>query len=111
MDRDQIAQLLLNLLNNAGDAISATAREGGRIAVATTVTPASISLIIGDNGAGMPPEIRDKLFKSQLTTKSGGHGYGLITCARIIAGHKGTVDVESEPGDGTRIAVHFPRPE
>ncbi|MEW5874382.1 MAG: ATP-binding protein, partial [Candidatus Zixiibacteriota bacterium] len=109
MDKDQIAQLLLNLLNNAGDAIAEIRDSDGRIAIATTRTPDSISLIVADNGAGMPPAVRDRLFKSQLTTKTGGHGYGLITCARIIAGHQGKVEVESEPGAGTRIIVHFPR--
>jgi len=111
MDKDQIAQLLLNLLNNAGDAIADARNSDGRIAIATAHSPDSISLMVADNGAGMPPDVRDRLFKSQLTTKSGGHGYGLITCARIIAGHQGKVEVESEQGTGTRVIVRFPRSE
>jgi signal transduction histidine kinase len=65
-------------------------------------------LLVGDNGAGMTPEVREKLFSRHFTTKQRGHGYGLVTCAKIIRKHGGEVSVESEAGRGTTFTIRFP---
>ncbi|MEW5995017.1 MAG: ATP-binding protein, partial [Candidatus Zixiibacteriota bacterium] len=108
MDTDQMAQLLLNLLNNAADAVSEANRDPGEITVKTLRADNFVTLSVADNGVGIEAEIQGKLFKSHLTTKKDGHGYGLVTCAKIIENHQGEVEVHSEVGHGTTITVRFP---
>ena len=108
LDSDQIAQLLMNLLNNAADAILEAKNESGKIKIATSIQDNSVVLRISDNGNGMTPEVKDKLFKKQLTTKSTGHGYGLVTCGKIVKNHNGRIEIVSQPGSGATFASHFP---
>ena len=107
-DVDQIAQLLMNLLNNSADAIRDAERQNGIIEVMTRYAEKTISLIVKDNGAGVPEELRDKLFKTRFTTKDYGHGFGMVTCGRIIEQHRAGHRVESPPGNGTTITIDFP---
>jgi signal transduction histidine kinase len=108
IDADQIAQLLLNLLNNAADAVSETGRADGEIRVVTCSDEGEAVLMVSDNGAGIEPGIKGSLFKSRQTTKKHGHGYGLVTCASIIESHNATVTVDSEPGEGSVFTIRFP---
>ncbi len=108
MDTDQIAQLLLNVLNNAADAVAETRRPDGHIEVKTSVEGDTVLLSISDNGSGITPEVKKKLFKFHLTTKETGHGYGLVICAKIISNHRAEVDINSEPGQGTTFVFRFP---
>ncbi|MFH1314569.1 MAG: ATP-binding protein [Candidatus Eisenbacteria bacterium] len=107
MDTDQIAQVLMNLLNNAADAIKEAGRKDGMISISTAHGEDDITLLISDNGAGMPPEVKEKLFATHFTTKEHGHGYGLVTCATIIESHGGTVTVDSDVGRGTTFTIRF----
>jgi len=109
VDGDQLSQLLINLLNNAADAIIETKRQDGRIIVKTRHDDSQVMLSISDNGVGIAPDVKEKLFKEHITTKKTGHGYGLVTCAKIIANHRGTVDIESSLGEGTTFIICFPR--
>lgn len=108
IDTDQIAQLLLNMLNNAADTIREIGNESGRIGIRTGKTDGSITLSISDNGAGMKPEVKERLFKSHITTKPSGHGYGLIVCDKIIQNHRGTVSIDTLLGSGTTFTFDFP---
>ena len=107
-DPDQIAQLMLNLLNNAGDAVREAGIENGWITIETDCVGDHAVLRISDNGIGIKPEIKDRLFKSRLTTKMNGHGYGLVTCSNIVNDHNGIIDVSSEVAKGTTFTVRFP---
>jgi signal transduction histidine kinase len=108
MDMDQIAQLLLNLLNNASDAIRESGREAGEIMVRTAHKEDIIHLSVADNGCGIKPEIKEQLFKFLVTTKPGGHGYGLVVCSKIIKNHQAQLEIESEPGVGSTFTISFP---
>jgi len=108
IDIDQVAQLLLNMLNNAVDAIVEAETDPGLIVVSTFRNHDSAGFSISDNGIGIPPEVKDKLFQSRLTTKEKGHGFGLVTCAKIIENHKGRIDIDSTPGRGTTFNISFP---
>lgn len=108
MDTDQIAQLLLNFANNAADAIREAGRENGEITFRTSLEDEYVVLAVSDNGIGITPEVKERLFKCHLTTKEGGHGYGLVTCARIIQNHGGEVEIDSEVGAGTTLRLRFP---
>lgn len=107
-DKDQITQLILNLVGNAADAINETQRKNGCIIVKTAMEPDAINLSISDNGIGIKAEVKDKLFKSRFTTKSEGHGYGLIACSKIIKDHQAQVTIKSTPGKGTTFEIRFP---
>jgi signal transduction histidine kinase len=111
-------QILFNLLLNARDAMP----QGGRITVtvsnrqdfpAASVNPAEagwVELSITDTGCGMDAETRERLFENFFTTKQAGqgNGVGLATVDRIVKAEKGTIQVESAPGKGTRITVCLP---
>jgi two-component system, cell cycle sensor histidine kinase and response regulator CckA len=119
-DPRQIEQVLVNLVLNARDAMSA----GGRVDVA--VTPAQLDapltnalgtapageyvrLQVRDTGAGMDQATRDRLFQPFFTTKPKGTGLGLAIVARIVGQIGGAVTVESAPGGGTAFDVYFPK--
>jgi len=124
-DPAQLRQILLNLVLNARDALA----QGGTIRLSTRATEfpeaspgdlysksegesrrRAVSLVVSDNGCGMDRETRARLFEPFFTTKKPGQGtgLGLATVQRIVSEAGGTIEVESEPGRGTRIAVFFP---
>jgi len=108
MDKDQITQVLLNMLTNAADAIGETGRADGRIIVRTRADQHGIDLQVSDNGAGLRPGVEERLFSENITTKQSGHGFGLVTCARIIKSHGGSIEVQSEPAEGTTFTIRLP---
>jgi two-component system NtrC family sensor kinase len=99
----------MNLLLNALDAIHARAGEGEIHIEALTVNSSAL-VRITDNGAGIPSEYFDHLFRPFFTTKPPGKGLGLglYTCHTIISQHRGRIDVESKVGQGTIISVLLP---
>jgi two-component system, NtrC family, sensor kinase len=106
-DDGQLRQVLLALLMNALDATSA----GGHIEVETRRgSEGGAILSVKDDGIGMPPEVRDKIFSPFFTTKPFGEGtgLGLAICHGIVTSHGGTIQVESEAGKGSRICVVLP---
>ena len=106
-DADQLVQVLVNLLENARDA----AGEGGRIRLSTAARrDGGAELIVDDDGPGVAPEMRERLFEPYATTKkaSGGTGLGLAIADRIIADHGGSIAVEDAPGGGARFRVLLP---
>lgn len=108
-DPDQVAQLLLNFLNNAADAINEAAKPAGLIVVKTQSNDDGVMLSVWDNGTGIKPELRDKLFRAHFTTKPTGHGYGLVTCAKILDNHNAKIDIQSEYGQSSTFTITFPR--
>jgi PAS domain S-box-containing protein len=108
MDKDQITQVLLNLLTNAADAIGESATEDGRIIIRTRTDPDGVYLMVSDNGAGLKPGVEERLFSESITTKKSGHGFGLVTSARIVRSHGGSIEAASDPGKGATFTVRFP---
>ncbi|RJQ46085.1 MAG: PAS domain-containing protein [Nitrospiraceae bacterium] len=108
VDRQQMQQVVLNLLINAEHAISETGRRG-RIEFKTDYDKDANNIIItvSDNGAGIPPEILPKIFDPFFTTKpvNVGTGLGLSIAHGIIAEQGGTIEVKSETGVGTLFTI------
>lgn len=104
--RDQIQQVLLNLVMNAIDALD----EGGNIYLdlLETGNPKGYHIKIRDTGKGIPLEMMDNLFDPFFTTKEEGLGLGLYISKRIIEDHDGSINVESEPGKGTAFSIWLP---
>jgi PAS domain S-box-containing protein len=112
----QIGQVILNLLVNAIQATEeSTPPPGGhRIRVSTRSTPTEQVVEIADTGPGIPAEALPRLFDPFFTTKPVGEGtgLGLSISHGIVTGHGGRIEVESEPGQGSRFRVVLPvRPE
>jgi len=105
LDRAQVQQLVLNLLQNAAEAMP----HGGKIRLRTGDDPGSAFLTVADEGVGMPPEVQLRMFEEFFTTKPEGTGLGLSIVRRIVESHNGRMDCHSEEGKGTTFTVHFPR--
>jgi PAS domain S-box-containing protein len=105
-DANAIGQVLLNLLTNARRAMP----DGGEITIETSHLPAtrSVRLLVRDNGSGIAPEILPRIFDPFFTTKPDGTGLGLSISHGIVHDHHGTVDVNSEVGNGTTFTLTFP---
>lgn len=102
MDTDQMTQVFLNILINA---IEATPREGS-VSVGYQVNDEGrLHMTVEDTGEGIPRENLDKLFDPFFSTKKKGTGLGLAIVKSIIEGHDGEIEVESEPGKGTRFII------
>ncbi len=107
-DADQVAQLLLNLLSNAADSVRQANPASGEIVITTSMLDGLAMVSVSDNGVGIEPEVKERLFKSHLTTKADGHGYGLVTCSKILNNHKADVVIESEVNEGATFKISFP---
>ena len=106
MDREQMKQVILNLLLNAVQAMP----NGGRLTLRGQVLEDGlwVTLSIRDSGIGIPSEDMNKLFDPFFSTKEGGVGLGLSIAHRIIDQHHGKIEVESAPGKGTLLTVWLP---
>jgi PAS domain S-box-containing protein len=108
VDPARIEQALLNLVLNARDAIGDT---GGTVRVSSERTPGGRArIVVGDDGPGMPPEVAERAFEPFFTTKIGseGTGLGLATVESVVADSGGQVEIESQPGLGTRVIIELP---
>ncbi len=114
----EITRVFLNLFGNGFYAANKRARANGDgsfhpvLAVATCEAEGAVEVRVRDNGTGIPPEIRDKLFQPFFTTKPTGEGTGLglsISYDIVTQQHGGTITVESEPGAFTEFTVRLPR--
>ncbi len=103
-DRDQLIQVVWNLALNGVEAMNGRgrlslegARQNGAVAVAVT-----------DTGPGIPAERRPRVFEPFYSGKPNGTGLGLTIAERIVAAHGGRIEIDSEPGRGTRVTLLFP---
>ncbi|MFB9329789.1 PAS domain S-box protein [Paenibacillus aurantiacus] len=104
-DENQIKQVFINLLKNAIEAMPA----GGRIEIELrALRDGEVTILIKDQGVGIPIELIDKLGGPFYTTKSSGTGLGLMICNRIVQAHHGEMSFASESGLGTTVTVVLP---
>jgi signal transduction histidine kinase len=112
IDRAQMTQVLINLIQNAADSIG----EAGRITLRAcrTVLPLAsrrteaVALEVEDTGRGIPPEVQARLFDPFFTTKASGTGLGLAIAERIAQKHGGGLQFRTQPGRGTTFSVVLP---
>ena len=117
-DEDRLLQVFHNLVGNAIDSM----KTGGRLTLSTRVSRnplygkmdlgggqrTMVEVALGDEGAGIPAEVRARIFDPFFTTKERGLGLGLALCHRILEEHRGTIHVESAPGRGTTVTCFLP---
>lgn len=104
---DQFKQVILNILQNAEEAIP---EDGGRVTIATSAANGKAQIQIKDTGMGIPTQIMNNIFDPFFTTKPSvkGTGLGLSVTYGIIKKHKGEILVDSLPGRGTTFTICFP---
>ena len=95
------------MLNVAVNAIEAMP-EGGHLRFESALQYDEAEIRIVDSGPGIPPELREKIFRLYFTTKKEGSGIGLAMAFRIVQLHDGTIDFSSEPGKGTTFTMRLP---
>ena len=110
-DRQKFRQVFLNLLTNACDAMP----DGGELKVRTSAVAANndvaaVAIEIEDTGEGISPEHLESIMEPFFTTKEEGKGtgLGLAICRRVVEEHGGTIDISSQPGNGTLVRIAVP---
>lgn len=104
LDRDRMAQVLLNLFLNAVQAMP----DGGKLTVRGRMEGSELALEVADTGCGIAPERLADIFSPYFTTKASGTGLGLSIVHKIVEAHDGTIEVASTPGEGTVFKLRFP---
>jgi two-component system, NtrC family, nitrogen regulation sensor histidine kinase NtrY len=105
-DAEQIRRVIINIVDNAIEAVE----RRGAIDVETQHDAGNnlVRIVVADNGPGIPPGERDKLFLPYYSTKQRGSGLGLAIVRRIVAEHGGSIDVSDNIPRGTRFAIELP---
>jgi signal transduction histidine kinase len=106
IDRDLLKQAVLNIIVNAIEAMPA----GGELRFESSASGDTAEIRISDTGPGIPPALREKIFRLYFTTKQRGSGIGLAMAFRTVQLHDGTIDFTSEPGKGTAFFIRLPIP-
>ena len=104
VDAAQLQVVLFDLLLNAAQAVGGD----GRVEVAVDTTPEWCEIRVGDDGPGLDPAVRDRLFEPFVTTKHRGSGLGLATAKRVVEMHHGTLVADSGPNGGTVLSIRLP---
>ncbi|HWA50238.1 MAG TPA: ATP-binding protein [Dongiaceae bacterium] len=108
-DRVQIQQVLINLVRNACDAMAADPGQIHHLVLATSRHGNDgLAVTVADNGAGIPTDLRDRLFEPFVTTKSQGLGLGLTISRSILSAHGGKIWCESNPRGGAVFGFSLP---
>ncbi|MDB5311064.1 MAG: zraS 2 [Gemmataceae bacterium] len=102
--RDQLVQVFFNLVLNAIDATG----KGGKVVISARATGGTLVATVADDGHGIDPKHRERLFRPYFTTKRHGTGLGLFVTQKLVHAHGGTVGCESHPGEGTTFRLVFP---
>ena len=107
-NRGEIQQVLLNLVNNAIQALVISSVQVKKISISARKQHNGILLTVADNGDGIPASSQDHLFELLSSTKSSGMGLGLWLCKHIISRHGGSIAYETGSDGGAKFSIQFP---
>ncbi|MEO5770156.1 MAG: ATP-binding protein [Polyangia bacterium] len=108
MDASAVGNVLMQLLMNAAQARGAGPREKHHIIVAVEARDGEALVSIADNGIGIGPRVRERMFDSRFSTKEGNPGLGLAVVRELVSGVNGRIEVFSEVGMGTTVTIKIP---
>ena len=111
VDKSQLQQVLINLLNNAADALKNCSKEEKLIKVKAVSLPRDDEVLISviDNGPGFKGDSLNRVFRQHFTTKDKGHGFGLLAVKRVVKNHGGEVWAENNPQGGAVFNIRLPK--
>lgn len=104
----EIEQVILNLMNNAIQALANSGTLQRRIAIEAIKTGKSVQFSVADNGAGVSPEFKPHLFELLSTTKQTGMGLGLWLCKHVVTRYGGSIHYEDAVGGGAKFVIELP---
>ena len=107
VDRRLVQRTLVNLIENALHAVNGLA-GGGRISVQVSRRGAFVAISVRDNGVGIEPGARARVFEPYFSTRAAGTGLGLAIARKVVEDHGGSISIESEPGKGTEVTIQLP---
>jgi signal transduction histidine kinase len=107
-NRGEIQQVLLNLVNNAIQALVTSSQQVKKLNIDAQHTEGGVLLTIADNGDGIPEASQNQLFELLSSSKSSGMGLGLWLCKHIVTRHGGSIVFEPNPGGGAKFLVRLP---
>lgn len=104
VDPDKIIRVFMNIMKNALEAMD----KGGKFSIIAQIVGDEVEFQLKDTGKGIPEEIKGRLFESFVTSgKKEGTGLGLAIVKNVVDQHKGRIEVESTPGEGTTFKIYF----
>jgi signal transduction histidine kinase len=104
LDHEMLRQIINNLVTNALQALP----QGGKLTIETGSNQDSVSIMVRDDGAGIPEQQRKLIFDSGFTTHEDGHGLGLAIVQRFVEAQGGSIKIKSEKDWGTEFVLSFP---
>lgn len=105
--KDQLHQVLLNVILNAKQAIGAQ----GTLSIRLAQSDHAVIVTVDDTGHGIPPGMFERLFHPSQSSRPGGLGVGLYQCKQIVEAHQGTIQIRSAVGKGTQVRIELPLPD
>ncbi|TAK65005.1 MAG: ATP-binding protein, partial [Bacteroidetes bacterium] len=103
-DKEELRRAFMNIIRNSVQAMN----EMGTISIRSSIEKQNAIIMVTDSGSGIAPEIRDRLFEPNFSTKTDGMGMGLAIVKKTIDDLNGTISIESEPQKGTTVSVTLP---
>ncbi|HEU4407419.1 MAG TPA: ATP-binding protein [Polyangiaceae bacterium] len=109
LDPDMFGRVLANILDNARQALDPPPPGGGRVRASLAVGEREVTLDVDDDGPGIDPALRARVFDPYVTTKAEGTGLGLAIAKKIVVEHGGTLEALASPLGGARFRIRLPR--
>ena len=107
-DHEKLRQVVVNLIANAVHALQDKQSKEKHLRVSTHLLDDKYELRFTDNGIGMPPDIKEKVFEPLFSTKGFGVGLGMVVVKNIVDQHHGEINIESKEGEGTTVTLRLP---
>ena len=107
-DQEKLRQVVVNLIDNAIDALQDKKSNGKQLKISTDILDNKYEIRIIDNGIGMTSEIKEQVFEPLFSTKDFGVGLGMVIVQNIVEQHHGEINIESKEGEGTTVTLCLP---
>ena len=108
IDPESLRRALACIIKNAVQAMKETNSTENKLTVHSSMAEESMTISVSDTGHGIPDEVLPRIYEPLFSTKRFGVGLGLAVAREIVEKHKGTIEIESETGSGTKVTIKIP---
>lgn len=108
IDPRQFRRAMVNIIRNAIQALKDDKSAGNNLTIHTSISDGSLIICVSDTGAGIPDDVCEKIYEPLYSTKRFGVGLGLTVAREIVEKHKGSINIESNVGSGTKVTIKIP---